>query len=215
MAKIDSAMRRIDEGEYGYCEMTGDPISPYRSAIEELWVGPEKGKFGQFDSSDLRNYHMGRERDLEDLSILTRTPRHVFMHQGQAPSGDAMKSDEVGFIGKVRGTQAPFGSGLRQALGLARQIEGLETPLQSEVVWMDPEFMTFGQLVDGGVKLLGSRVWSRDYFRERLRMRPSEIQRVKGEVVTDILEDAILDPEVDAPVNEPAGAELGGSDTAT
>ncbi|GAA4641876.1 RNA polymerase-binding protein DksA [Pontixanthobacter gangjinensis] len=24
--KIDSALRRIDEGEYGYCEVTGDPI---------------------------------------------------------------------------------------------------------------------------------------------------------------------------------------------
>ncbi|SHJ90620.1 transcriptional regulator, TraR/DksA family [Shimia gijangensis] len=27
VAKIDSAMRRIDEGEYGYCEVTGEPIS--------------------------------------------------------------------------------------------------------------------------------------------------------------------------------------------
>ena len=27
IAKIDAAMRRIDEGEYGYCEVTGDPIS--------------------------------------------------------------------------------------------------------------------------------------------------------------------------------------------
>jgi DnaK suppressor protein len=27
IAKIDSAIRRIDEGEYGYCEVTGDPIS--------------------------------------------------------------------------------------------------------------------------------------------------------------------------------------------
>ena len=27
VAKIDSALRRIDEGEYGYCEKTGDPIS--------------------------------------------------------------------------------------------------------------------------------------------------------------------------------------------
>ena len=25
-AKIDSAIRRIDKGEYGYCEVTGDPI---------------------------------------------------------------------------------------------------------------------------------------------------------------------------------------------
>ena len=27
ISKIDSALRRIDEGEYGYCEVTGDPIS--------------------------------------------------------------------------------------------------------------------------------------------------------------------------------------------
>lgn len=27
IAKIDAALRRIDQGEYGYCEVTGDPIS--------------------------------------------------------------------------------------------------------------------------------------------------------------------------------------------
>ena len=27
IAKIDSAMRRLYEGEYGYCEVTGEPIS--------------------------------------------------------------------------------------------------------------------------------------------------------------------------------------------
>lgn len=27
VTKIDQALRRIDEGEYGYCEMTGEPIS--------------------------------------------------------------------------------------------------------------------------------------------------------------------------------------------
>lgn len=27
VAKIDQALRRIDEGEYGYCDETGDPIS--------------------------------------------------------------------------------------------------------------------------------------------------------------------------------------------
>ena len=27
IAKIDSAVRRLYEGEYGYCEVTGDPIS--------------------------------------------------------------------------------------------------------------------------------------------------------------------------------------------
>jgi DnaK suppressor protein len=27
IAKIDSAIRRLYEGEYGYCEVTGEPIS--------------------------------------------------------------------------------------------------------------------------------------------------------------------------------------------
>ena len=27
VSKIDAALRRINEGEYGYCEVTGDPIS--------------------------------------------------------------------------------------------------------------------------------------------------------------------------------------------
>ena len=27
VAKIDAALRRIDEGSYGYCEVTGEPIS--------------------------------------------------------------------------------------------------------------------------------------------------------------------------------------------
>ena len=30
IAKIDAALRRIDEGTYGYCEVTGEPISLQR-----------------------------------------------------------------------------------------------------------------------------------------------------------------------------------------
>ena len=30
IAKIEAALRRIDEGEYGYCEVTGEPISLQR-----------------------------------------------------------------------------------------------------------------------------------------------------------------------------------------
>jgi DnaK suppressor protein len=32
IAKIDAALRRIDEGEYGYCEVTGEPIALAREA---------------------------------------------------------------------------------------------------------------------------------------------------------------------------------------
>ncbi len=36
VAKIDAALRRIDEGTYGYCEETGEPISLKRLAARPI-----------------------------------------------------------------------------------------------------------------------------------------------------------------------------------
>jgi DnaK suppressor protein len=36
IAKIDSALRRIDKGEYGYCEVTGDPIGLNRLIVRPI-----------------------------------------------------------------------------------------------------------------------------------------------------------------------------------
>ena len=35
ISKIDSALRRIDEGEYGFCEVSGEPISLARLEAQE------------------------------------------------------------------------------------------------------------------------------------------------------------------------------------
>lgn len=36
VSKIDAALRRIDNGEYGYCEVTGEPISLKRLAARPV-----------------------------------------------------------------------------------------------------------------------------------------------------------------------------------
>jgi len=36
VSKIDSALRRIEEGEYGYCEVSGEPISLRRLAARPV-----------------------------------------------------------------------------------------------------------------------------------------------------------------------------------
>ena len=180
---------------------TGESIQPFKAALESLWIsGDPATKFGQFDSVDLANYHQTIEQDLEHLSVLSRTPRHVFMHQGQAPSGDAMKSDEAGLVAKVKGAQRAFEPAIREALGLARRIEGHDTPLMSELVWGDPEWQTFAQLVDGHVKMLQSGISSVQYAREKLGMSPATMRRVESEVMMADLFRMVDDETETAPV---------------
>jgi len=167
-------------------EEDGVAIETYKAAIDKLWVSPDTGtRFGQFEATDLSNYHRTIEQDLEHLSIMTRTPRHVFMHQGQAPSGDAMKSDEAGLIAKVRGQWAGFTPAVREVLTLARRIDGLDTPMGSEIVWADPEFQTYAQLVDGTTKLVEARIASLRWAREKVGMTPAMIRRVESELLQD------------------------------
>lgn len=180
---------------------TGLPIQPYKAAIDSIWLSADPGaKFGQFDAVELDNYHKTIEQDLEHLSVLSRTPRHVFMHQGQAPSGDSMKSAEAGMVSKVKGQWASFGPTQLEALRIARRIERMDTPLDSEIVWADPEWQTFAQLVDGNVKMVQAGLTSKDYAREKIGMTPGTIRRVKAEILQDSFTDDLLAPrtEVDA-----------------
>lgn len=173
----------------------GEPIETYQAAIDRIWISPEpQSRFGQFEATELKNYHTTIEQDLEHLSVISRTPRHVFMHQGQAPSGDAMKSDEAGLVAKIKGLHASCGPAFKEVLRLARQVQGMETPADSEVVWADPEFQTLGQLVDAQIKLLSARVSSLDYAREKIGMSPSTIVRVKAEILQDGLMAELLTP---------------------
>jgi diadenosine tetraphosphatase ApaH/serine/threonine PP2A family protein phosphatase len=178
-------------------EDTGLPVQPLKASIDSIWIGEgEHVKFGQFDATDLANYASVKESDLEDISVLTRTPRHVFVHQGQAPSGDAMKSDEAGLVADVKGSMQPtFGAAIREVLGLARKIDNLPEVAGTEIVWGDPEWQTFAQLVDGHTKLLEARVVSRRYVAEKIGMTPATIKRVEAEVMADALLDASLEPD--------------------
>lgn len=56
ISKIDAAIRRIDEGTYGYCEMTGEPI-----ALKRLEARPTATL-----SLEAQELHERRERTIRD-----------------------------------------------------------------------------------------------------------------------------------------------------
>ena len=46
ISKIDAALRRIDEGTYGFCEETGEPISLKRLDARPIALGGSRGGLG-------------------------------------------------------------------------------------------------------------------------------------------------------------------------
>ena len=56
IAKIDAAIRRIDEGEYGYCEVSGEPIS-----LARLEARPIATMTVEAQESHERNEKVSRE----------------------------------------------------------------------------------------------------------------------------------------------------------
>ena len=91
------------------------------------------------------------EEDVQHIAVQTRTPRHYFLQQGQAPSGDAIKSAEAGLVAKVVERQRQYGRSFAELVRLRQAYKG-EQPKAIETIWADPEFRTMGELTDAIIK---------------------------------------------------------------
>lgn len=151
----------------------------FRSSVLKMFISENPAaKFGQFQAADMDNYNKVVEADVQHVSVLSSVPRHYFHAQGQDPSGDAMKSAEASLVADITGTKHMwYGESIEETFALARRAKGLSTPFTSEVVWADPEFRTFGQLVDGLMKLKESGVVDADYVLEKIGETPATIRR--------------------------------------
>lgn len=161
-------------------EETGEPIQSFKAAIDSFWVNEDPaGKWGQFEPTKLDNYSAPKESDIQDISVISATPRHYFTVNGQAPSGDSMKSAETGLVAKVIDQNRTLKGAVREIAMVARQIAGLP-PVMVEPVWGDPEYQTLGQLVDAQMKLFAGGVVSEDYVLEKIGESPSTIARERA-----------------------------------
>jgi hypothetical protein len=165
------------------------PVEPFDVWVDRmLVVDNENVKFGEFDQTDLSGYLKMRERDLQDLSTIKRIPRHYLFQEGQSPSGDAIKSAETGLVARQRRARMNLDDGLEEANRIARFMAGGgEAAPDSEMVWADPEFQTYGQLVDGVIKEFGDGLITWEEAREKLGYSPQQTARAKAERDMDSL----------------------------
>lgn len=161
---------------------------PQKAAVlqaskSRLWAfSSPDAKVAEFKAADLENYVKAREHLIQGLTAKTRTPPHYVMGQIVNASGDALEAAEVGLVAKVRKKMPALEAGHEDMMRLSFKAMGDSKRAgvkDSEVIWRDPETRSFGELVDGLVKLSTIGV-PEEVLWEKAGFSPQEISRMKA-----------------------------------
>jgi hypothetical protein len=133
----------------------GQPIEPFKAAVDRLWViEDENVRVGEFSATDLGPYLAANEADVQHMAARTRTPAQYLLGKMSNVNGETLKATESGLVAKVRQRCRPLGEDLEELDRLALRAAGDTRDLSRiEVVWRNPEFRTEGELVDALVKM--------------------------------------------------------------
>lgn len=188
-----------------YAEDGEPPQEPFDAAIDKLWQTEDpEVKFGEFSQTDLSGYIKAIEQDVLHIAVTTRTPRHYLFQEGQSPSGDAIQSAEAGLVKKVWRKMRIKGEGFEEAINLARRFQGLgDAPVDSEVIWADPEVQTEAELTDAAIKQFQAGLIPVDAALAKLGYSQTEIARYAAQRQKDQLMQALLNPAPPAAPGQP------------
>lgn len=179
-------------------DANGKPVEPFNTAVDRLFTSEDPNvKFGEFSQTDLAGYINAVDQKISHISFLSRTPRHYLVQQGQSPSGDAIQSAESGLIKKVTRKQGQFGEGLEEAMRLARLFQGSsDSPVDSEIVWGDPQTHSIGTITDSVLKQYLGRLIPQTTALERLGFTQTQIRQIKATPDEEFAPSPLDDPLV-------------------
>jgi Phage portal protein, SPP1 Gp6-like len=134
---------------------TGEPIQPFRAAVERVWVSEKPDtRFGEFAPTDLQNYINAITWHVQSIASRTRIPPHILMSgSGNWPSGESLRAAETGLLSKVHSKMRSFTPALTRALSLGLRAEGVDAPMIT-VDWVDPERRIESEFADSLIKKL-------------------------------------------------------------
>jgi Phage portal protein, SPP1 Gp6-like len=151
---------------------TGEPVEPFRSAVDHLWVVPPPNPdqipangqapqvaFGEFDVTPLGPFYDAIQGEIQMLGAISRTPYHYLLPQsGQPPSGDSLRAAEAGLVAEVVDDMVNLGESHEEVFRLNFRMRNDPRGKGSgaEIVWRDPETQSEGAHIDALVKMVTS-----------------------------------------------------------
>jgi hypothetical protein len=163
---------------------TGEPIKGFelQAAMSRVWTfGNAEVKATEFSPADLGNYVEPIQMMIHHLAAQTRTPPHYLLGDMINASGDALQAAEAGLVAKVRDKQVDFSDSWEEVIRLAFSLKGnadRARATDAETIWGDPERRSFGELVDGLIKLRGLNIPD-EFLWEKAGYSPQDITRIK------------------------------------
>jgi SPP1 Gp6-like portal protein len=155
-SEFASFMQRWATGLEVPKDENGQPIEPFKAAVDRLWVSENPDtRFGAFPASDLAPYLAAIDAEIAALAAISRVPSHYLLQQNLAnpPSAESLIASESGLVAKVRQRQRHFGEAWEWAMRLAFAYQGVDAAVT--VVWADAEMRNPAQVADAAVKLQG------------------------------------------------------------
>jgi Phage portal protein, SPP1 Gp6-like len=100
--------------------VTGKIPSPFKQGPGEVWSAPKEAGFGDFGVTDITQFIAVQDSLDRKISNVARIPTHwLNMGLGEAPSGEALKTAEAPFTGKLGGLSVAMGDTLEDSFSLA------------------------------------------------------------------------------------------------
>jgi hypothetical protein len=163
-----------------------DPRAVYRASQSRLWTfsgsGPNQQdvQVGEFGQADFTGFIKGKESDVNDMATITTTPPHYLLGAMINISGDALAAAESGHVSQVKARAVvlddPMEEFIRLGLLAAGNAKGAADE-QSMVLWDDVERRTWGEKIDGLVKLKALGVPNEELWAMVPDVSPQDVDR--------------------------------------
>lgn len=195
-------------------EKTGQPVEPFRAAVDRLWILPppdpadptgdeHQPEFGEFDATDLAPMVAAIQLEVQHTGAISRTPYHYLLPQsGQPPSGESLKSAEAGLEHKVDDSKLHKGESWEEVIRLNFAFRGdpRSRDLGAELIWANSESRSEAVHTDAMSKWQGLNI-PNEVIWEELGLSPRQIARIKD--LTAAAPPPITDPPTVDPMAEP------------
>ncbi|WP_435601354.1 phage portal protein [Streptomyces sp. C10-9-1] len=136
----------------------GNPIEPFRSAVDRLFVAEEAGaKFGEFGQTDLEGYLKSREATIRHMATVSQVPPYHLLGEMINLSAEALAAARDGLDRKTDERESLCGESHEQTLrlaGLAMGDRKAWEDVSAQVVWRDTSARSLAQTVDALGKLV-------------------------------------------------------------